>query len=90
MIDDSSPLQVKKQGGADGALSDDGRALPMPFAPARVSLVAHLAEIPEEDIWLAKQRARAPAGRIGSTFGTSCSRWRSPRPRNCARPITRR
>ncbi len=39
------------------------RALPVPIgvnaevAPARVSTVAELAEIPEEDIWLAKQKS---------------------------------
>ena len=36
---------------------DDSSTVPVPLAPARVSLVAQLAEIPEEDIWLAKQKS---------------------------------
>jgi integrase/recombinase XerD len=39
---------------------DDTSTLPVPIAAAgvfRVSTVAQLAEIPEEDIWLAKQKS---------------------------------
>jgi site-specific recombinase XerD len=36
---------------------DDRSTVPVPLAPARVSLVAQLAEIPEEEIWLAKQKS---------------------------------
>ena len=46
------------------AMTDDSRTLPVPIgaetpdaAPARVSTVAQLAAIPEEDIWLAKQKS---------------------------------
>jgi integrase/recombinase XerD len=44
-----------------GAGPDDSRTLPVPIgaesAPARVSTVAQLAEIPEEEIWLQKQKS---------------------------------
>src|ERR1700728_4302938 len=35
----------------------DSRTLPIPIAAARVSTVAQLSEIPEEEIWLQKQKS---------------------------------
>lgn len=40
----------------------DSSSLAVPAANGTVSTVAQLAQIPEEEIWLAKQRARALGG----------------------------
>lgn len=53
----------------------------------RPSVIEQLAEIPEEEIWLAK-RTRARPGPTGSTCGTSWRWWASPAPTSCARPTT--
>jgi hypothetical protein len=47
------------------AISDDNKA---------VSTVAALADIPEEEIWLAKRKASAPAAPTSKTCCTSCAR----------------
>jgi len=36
---------------------DDSSTLPVPVAPGRVSTIAQLADIPEEEIWLSKQKS---------------------------------
>jgi site-specific recombinase XerD len=36
---------------------DDSNVLPVPVAPGRVSPIAQLADIPEEEIWLSKQKS---------------------------------
>ena len=38
-------------------MMDDTSTLPAPAAPARVSTIAQLADIPEEEIWLSKQKS---------------------------------
>jgi site-specific recombinase XerD len=38
-------------------IDDSSSTLPVPVAPGRVSPIAHLAAIPEEEIWLSKQKS---------------------------------
>ena len=72
-------------------MMDDSGTLPVPIGAGgnrALSTLDQLAEIPEEDIWLAKQKSPRGAP-TGSTFNTSCGRSRSRRRPSCARPTTR-
>jgi hypothetical protein len=57
MIDDTSTLPVPIGAGGNRALSP----------------LAQLAAIPEEDIWLAKQKSARTRAPTGSTYSTPCA-----------------
>jgi hypothetical protein len=76
-------------------MSADSRTLPVPTASSggiRISILAQLALIPEEDIWLAKQKSPRTrrAYRQDVAHFMSCTRSASPASTSCARPTTRR
>jgi hypothetical protein len=56
----------------------------------RVSTLDQLADIPEEEIWLQKQKSARTRRAYRLDVQHFMRRWRSPRRRSCARPTTRR
>lgn len=47
---------------------------PPPSSSTALTPLAALADIPEEDLWLAKQKGNVPAARTNSTCSISCAR----------------
>jgi hypothetical protein len=77
-----------------GAEPDDSRTLPVPIgaesAPARVSTVAQLADIPEEEIWLQKQKSPRTRRACRLDVQHFMRTLAITEPEECARPTTRR
>jgi integrase/recombinase XerD len=65
-------------------MMDDSSTLPVPVAPGRVSTVAALADIPEEEIWLSKQKSARTRRAYRLDVQHFMRTFRSARPRNCA------
>ena len=70
----------------------DDSSLPAPIhtGDRRLSTLDHLADIPEEEIWLQKQKSARTRRAYRLDVQHFMARWRSPRRTNCARPTTRR
>jgi hypothetical protein len=70
----------------------DSSTLPVPIdtGPARVSTVAQLAEIPEEVIWLAKQKSARTRGAYREDVQHFMRRSASRRSTSCVKPTRRR
>jgi hypothetical protein len=74
----------------DDMTGDIITSLPTVTGPARLpSPLEQLASIPEEEIWLQKQKSARTRRAYRLECSTSCARWRSQRRPSCVRLTTR-